>query len=248
MLVKYFHADVNNWSNKIQSNLYPYTCFLCGTAGDNKLDLCNDCLSEFKSMHSCCSRCGIALDNRYNHQKSNAIKHLVCGACLKKPPSFDQVKTLYHYEGAPRFLIQSLKYQNKHSCARTMGTLMAAQLNTQAAKPDAFIPIPLHIKRLRQRGFNQATEIANYLQHSIGYRSQNKILKRVINTAQQMNLKAPQRKKNMRGAFSCQPAKHLPYVILIDDVVTTGSTANEAAKALKKAGVKRVDVWAFARA
>lgn len=248
MLVKYFHTDMNNWSNKIQSKLYPYTCFLCGETGDNSLDLCNECLSQFKSIHSSCTQCGIALNNSYGPHKPNTSKNSICGACLKKPPSFDQVKTLYHYEGAARFLIQSLKYQNKHSCARTMGTLMAKHLSSQTIKPDAIIPIPLHRKRLLQRGFNQAAEIANYLQHSKNHRLQNKILKRVINTAQQMSLKAPQRKKNMQGAFSCQPVSKLPYIILIDDVITTGSTANEAAKTLKKAGVKRVDVWAFARA
>jgi ComF family protein len=248
MFVKFLHMDMNNWSNKIQNKLYPYTCFLCGGAGDNNLDLCSCCLSNFKPIQFSCSRCGIPLNNISNTDAYNTKHHLICGACLKKPPNFDAIKTMFHYEGPARFLIQSLKYQAKHSCARTIGLLMSERLKLEPVTPNAIIPIPLHTKRLRQRGFNQAAEIAKYLQTSVNLQQHHKLLKRVINTAQQMSLKAPQRKKNMQGAFSSHPAKQLPYVILVDDVVTTGSTANEAAKTLKKAGAKRVDIWAFARA
>ncbi len=129
-----------------------------------------------------------------------------------------------------------------------MGHLMAKQFKQHHLMPDAIIAVPLHPKRLRQRGFNQAEEIARYIHQAINIPLVNQQLKRIINTVNQTSLSAAERQKNIRGAFLFSPQSKANFIAIIDDVVTTGSTANEIAKVLKKAGVKRVEIWAFARA
>ena len=228
---------MNNWLNKVQPYIYPYTCFLCGEAGQNGLDLCAQCQSDFATINHCCTQCGIPL-------ASNKI----CGACLKTPPHFDKVNCLYQYQNDSGFLIQKLKFQHKFTCAKTIGLLMARHFKELAIHPDVLIPIPLHKKRVRQRGFNQSFEIAKSLQTELDIRLDNSSLKRIRDTSQQASLNAVQRRKNIKGAFQFTPPKNIDFAVLLDDVVTTGSTVNEAAKILKQAGIKRVEVWAFARA
>jgi ComF family protein len=155
---------------------------------------------------------------------------------------------LYQYEGIAPFFIQSLKFKSKHSCARTMGKLMAQKIRTLNKKPDALIAVPLHPKRLRERGFNQSEEIADYLHEELGIPIAHQSLKRIVHTSSQASLKAMERRKNLKNAFSYEGDSSIKSVAIIDDVVTTGSTANEIAKTLKKQGVERVEIWAFARA
>jgi len=229
---------MNNWSNIIQSKLYPSTCFICDQPGYNELDLCQQCLQDLNSATRSCIICDIALTTESS----------ICGRCLKKPPSFDSITSLYQYEGIAQFLIQSLKFQAKHSCARTMGLLMAQHIKALNKQADALMPVPLHAKRLNERGFNQSELIAQYIQKAIGVPLIQHSLKRVVNTTSQATLKANERRKNLKNAFSYSSTQNIQSVAIIDDVVTTGSTANEIAKTLKKQGVQRVEIWAFARA
>ncbi len=129
-----------------------------------------------------------------------------------------------------------------------MGTLMAQHISTLKTKPDALIAVPLHSSRLKERGFNQSDEIALYLKKQLDIPLLNQHLKRVIDTVSQASLKAPERRKNLNNAFQYQHTDGTDFIAIIDDVVTTGSTANEIAKTLKKTGVKRVEIWTFARA
>ncbi|ORU89436.1 MAG: phosphoribosyltransferase [Cycloclasticus sp. symbiont of Poecilosclerida sp. M] len=230
---------MNNWLNFIQLIFYPYTCFSCNAAGHNRLDLCGACLGDFIENKNSCDSCDAPLPKNING---------TCGKCLKNPPHFDKAVGLYAYQGLPRFLIQSLKFNAKYSCARTIGLLIAARMKNQALMPSALIAVPLHPIRHRERGFNQSEKIAHYLQRELNIPLLHNACKRTINTTSQTHLKAHERKKNLNKAFSFTLDKPLDFVAVIDDVVTTGSTANEIAKTLKKAGVKRVEIWAFARA
>lgn len=229
---------MDNWSNIIQSSLYPSTCFICDQQGYNELDLCLHCLQDLRSATLCCIICDIELTS----------KSSICGRCLKTTPSFDRITSLYQYEGIAQFLIQSLKFQAKHNCARTMGKLMAQHIKTLDRTPDALMAVPLHSQRLKERGFNQSELIAQHIHEEIGTPLIHHYLKRVVNTTSQTTLKASERRKNLRNAFSYNPIKNIKSVAIIDDVVTTGSTANEIAKTLKKQGVHHVEIWAFARA
>jgi ComF family protein len=115
--------------------------------------------------------------------------------------------------------------------------------------PQALIPVPLHAGRLRERGYNQALELAKPLARAFGIELRNDVLARTRATSAQSNLDADARHRNLRGAFAVAPNTTLPaHVALFDDVMTTGTTLRECARTLVSAGVERVDVWAVARA
>jgi ComF family protein len=237
-LSKLIYKKLSNCLEFVQNGLYPSTCFICDKLGQSSLDLCHACQQELFSDEHACITCGIQL----------ATDNSICGRCLKTTPHFDTVRTLYRYEGISQFLIQSLKFQKKHSAAKIMGTLMAAEFKHLEAKPDALIAVPLHTQRLKERGFNQSEQIAQHIHKALDIPLLPHALKRNINTASQASLSADERRKNIKGAFDYQIQTKFQRVAIIDDVVTTGSTANEIAKTLKKSGIKQVDIWAFARA
>ena len=238
-IVKFFQRNMNKWPNKIQNQLYPLTCFMCNQAGHDNLDLCKPCLDDLIIQGNCCDCCGVEL---------TLTGVSLCGKCIKKRPSFDKISTLYQYHDSTQHLIHSLKYNAKYSCARTLGKLMARHFREHKHQPDALIPVPLHKKRLYQRQFNQAEMIAQHIHRDLNITLLNKVCIRHKETQSQSLLNADDRQANLRHAFNCKIIKNIDSVAIIDDVVTTGSTVNELAKTLKKAGVKRVDVWAFARA
>jgi ComF family protein len=237
-LSKLIYKKLNNCLKVAQSRLYPYTCFICDKPGHNGLDLCNACLQNLHSNQHSCLTCDIEL----------ASNNVTCGRCLKTTPYFDKITSLYRYEGIAQFLIQSLKFQAKHSAARIMGTLMAAEFKFLETKPDALIAVPLHAKRLKERGFNQSEQIAQHIHQTLGIPLLSHALKRTVNTASQSSLNTHQRRKNIKGAFDYRVQANIQRVAIIDDVATTGSTVNEIAKTLKKSGVERIEVWVFARA
>lgn len=230
---------MNNWLNKIQQIFYPYTCFICNKAGENELDLCGQCHKDLKKMGPVCQICGIAMQSK---------QLFTCGRCLAKKPHFDSITTLYEYDETSKQLIQALKFNSKYNCARTMGKLMSEHFQLNDTLPDAILAVPLHKKRRRERGFNQAQLIAQHIHQQLDIPLFNNACTRTINTASQTTLKAKERRKNLRNAFSYNSLQIINSIAVIDDVVTTGSTANEIARTLKKAGVKHVEIWRFARA
>ena len=125
---------------------------------------------------------------------------------------------------------------------------MADKLATLDPKPKLLISIPLHIHRYRQRRFNQATEIARPISRQLGIPLNLNACVRVRNTTPQFDLPAKQRKKNLRKAFEMKNAISADHVAIIDDVVTTGTTVNEVAKLMRQSGVRKIDIWSFARA
>jgi len=230
---------MNNWLNIIQSIFYPYTCFICNQAGENELDLCEKCHNNLNPLGQSCKICGIAMHTEQPH---------TCGRCLRKTPYYDNVTTLYKYDEISKQLIQALKFNSKYSCARTMGRLMSDHFHHHDTLPDAILAVPLHKKRRRERGFNQAQLIAQHIHQQLDIPLLNNACTRTVNTASQTTLKAKERRKNLNNAFSYNNPHTLNSVAVIDDVVTTGSTANEIARTLKRSGVKYVEIWAFARA
>ena len=114
-------------------------------------------------------------------------------------------------------------------------------------RPQALLPVPLHPNRWRERGYNQALELARPIAQRLGIRLLPNALQRLRDTPQQAQLALPQRQRNIRAAFAVPQALALQHIAIIDDVMTTGSTANEIARVLRAAGVKRVQVWVCAR-
>jgi len=145
-------------------------------------------------------------------------------------------------------LIGSLKFGANYKNARLLGMLLADHLKQTAERPDLIIPVPLHKARYRERGFNQAIEIARTVAKEMQIPLDLDSCRRHRDTPHQTQLPAKKRQKNLKNAFSIIKPIHARHIAILDDVMTTGSTAHELAYVLKKAGASRVDVWVCARA
>lgn len=222
--------------------LFPPTCVLCGGCGSGRLDLCRGCRDDLPELSAGCRRCGAPLPARPPAEKR------LCGACLRKPPWFDHVHCPLRYDSPVDWLIHRLKFNARLSHVRVLGALLADSVEQRsAAPPGLLVPVPLHPRRRRERGFNQALELARPVARRLGVPLAADLCERRHNTPHQFSLPAGRRRANVRNAFVLRrppPAKH---VALIDDVVTTGATVNELARLLKRGGAERVEVWAVAR-
>ena len=230
---------MNNWPVIILDWLYPPTCLLCGDPGHDRLDLCRPCAESLPYIEAACPRCALPLA---------AETPQLCGACQNTPPAFDAAHALFHYEEPARYLIRSLKFGARYPSGRLLGTLLAERLRDRAERPQALIPVPLHPGRYRERGFNQALEIARTVSRRLGIPLDLDACRRIRATPAQAQLSARERRKNLRRAFVARPNLAYRHVAILDDVVTTGTTVNELAKTLRRAGVERIEIWACARA
>jgi ComF family protein len=221
----------------ILATLFPDTCVLCGAPGWQGLDLCARCHADLPHNDHPCPRCALPLP---------AAAQSLCGMCQKHPPAFDHACIPLRYEGATAHLVTGLKFHGQMNHARLMGELLYQAVRHQDL-PDCLIAVPLHIRRQRQRGFNQALEIARTCARRLALPLDCTSLARTTATRAQTRLTARERQKNPRGAFRIVRNIQAKHIALIDDVVTTGSTVNEIAKLLKSAGIRRVDIWAVAR-
>lgn len=231
---------VYNCINIVRSVFFPFICSLCGNTSELKTDLCHDCLADLTTHHPVCQHCGRAITTQH---------HSHCGKCMKHPPSYDRTHAAFEYSSPLNSVITELKFHGKIQLARVLADAWLLNMkNRNVEIPEALLPVPLHKKRLRQRGYNQALELARPVASHFGIPLLTNMVARVRATTAQTQLTAKQRKKNMRGAF--EHTSPIPYrhIAMFDDVVTTGSTVQELASVLKKAGVERVDVWCIARA
>lgn len=232
---------VNNWLDIIQDCLLPPTCLLCGNAGEDNRDLCQICLQNLPRNRHCCYQCGEIF-------AAATAAPMLCGRCISLRPAFDETYAPFIHQGAIRQLVTSLKFGADYKNARLLGQLLAGHLQETAGKPEVIMPVPLHKSRYRQRGFNQSIEIARTVGRELKIPLDFYSCQRLHDTPKQSNLSAKQRRKNIKNAFAVVKPMAFLHVAILDDVMTTGSTAHELAKALKKAGVEKVDVWVCARA
>jgi ComF family protein len=173
----------------------------------------------------------------------------VCGGCLQAPPAYDEAVAVFDYIEPAGAMIQRLKFGGNLAYARTLGKIMANELIRRGVRrPRLLIPVPLHPARLIARGFNQAVELARPLVDRLGLAMERSCCVRTRATAEQTRLDAAARRRNVRNAFRVIRAMEGMDVAVIDDVMTTGSTLEAVAQALKRAGARRVAVWACARA
>ena len=209
---------------------------MCQTSHRGAYPVCLACFDELPRLNAACRTCAAPLADQTRIQ---------CGPCGVNPPAIDRVLTRYRYEHRLRYMMHQFKYQEGLYLTAFMAQLM------QHARPihyntQCLIPVPMHPKKLQQRGFNQAMLLAKALGRQLNIEVNPNDCQKVINSARQAGLKARERAKNLRHAFRARPI-NLQHVTLIDDLITTGSTANELAKTLKHAGVKRVDLWCCAK-
>lgn len=229
---KFWHAT--------QFALLPPYCLLCGQRGDDSRDLCAGCASDLPRNPTCCPRCALPLQTPAP----------ICGECLDREPPFASAWIPFVYAHPLDLLMTRFKFGRQLAAGRVLSQFWIDRFDVDRPDlPAALIPVPLHPSRLRERGYNQALELARPLSRAFGVPSLCNLLKRDRATAAQSNLDASQRRKNLRKAFVVLDDTSLPaHVALIDDVMTTGATARECARVLRRAGVERVDVWALARA
>jgi ComF family protein len=231
------NLSVNDCVKKLQHWLYPPACVLCGSAVKEG-DLCSGCAVELPYNAAACTRCALPL----------ASAAELCGQCLQDPPGYDGAMSLFRYAYPADHLILRLKFQAQLHLARALGELLAQHLKREVqTMPEIIIPVPLHRTRLRERGFNQALEIARPIARSLSIPVDYKSCERVRKTSAQSLLPAAERRKNIKGAFRVTRPMAARHVAILDDVMTTGHTVQELAATLRKAGVERIDVWVLAR-
>lgn len=171
-----------------------------------------------------------------------------CGDCLRRSPALTHTRAVFIYGFPLDRLIPRFKFHRDLAAGRLMAELMASALES-TSRPDAIVPVPLHARRMRERGYDQALELARPLAAALGLPLRSDLLQRVRATAPQSELDAGQRQRNLAKAFAARnEATPLRHVALVDDVMTTGATVEAAARALRGAGVQRVDAWVCARA
>jgi ComF family protein len=226
--------------NHLINGLLPAQCLVCHKPSDLKHRcLCTDCETYLPENLHACSHCGLAYQGG---------DFGICGACLKKPPVFDASWSAWRYDPPIDILIKGIKYHRQLAAAELLGQLMASRLvDSGQPLPEALLPIPLHRSRLWRRGFNQAIELFRPVSRQLDIPMIIHDVIRVRATPSQVGMDVRQRKRNLRGAFKIK-AQLPAHVAIVDDVVTTGATVSELTRALKRAGVKRVQVWSAARA
>lgn len=218
--------------------LLPWRCLLCGDTGVPGLDLCGPCAGELPRNATCCARCALPLPG----------PAALCGACQRRPPPWDSAWAPFRYGWPLDRLEARYKFGRELAAGRTLAALWQ-RATPPADLPALIVPVPLHRTRLRQRGYNQALELARPLGRALGVPVRHDVLLRQRATVAQTELDAPARRRNVRGAFALREGVRLPaHVTLLDDVMTTGATLAECARLLRRAGVARVQVWALARA
>ncbi len=212
----------------------PGQCSLCRAWGRGAL--CSACRREAGATRPRCARCAIALP----------AGTTLCGACIVAPPPFERTVAALDYAEPWDALIQRFKFREQPELAPLLAGLLRHAVRDEPV-PELLLPAPLSEARLRERGFNQAWEIARRL----GPRAEAGLLLRVRDTPHQLALPPDRRAANVRGAFAGEPLRRAAIdgrrIALVDDVLTTGATAAEMARTLLQAGALSVHLWVLAR-
>jgi len=210
------------------------------------MDLCVGCLTDLPYQKQACQRCALPLHGVHDDEESGAG---LCGNCLNDSPAYDRVLSVFTYASPVDHLIQDLKFHHKLHIARLLGDIMASNLALRVqTRPDLIIPVPLHSARLRERGYNQALELARPIARKLNLPIDYRSCERSRATPAQSDLPAKERPHNVEGVFNITGNFKGRHVAIIDDVMTTGSTVEELAAALRKADARSIDVWVCARA
>ena len=218
----------------------PPRCGGCGTIVDDVDSFCSACWSKLEFLGpGGCMRCGLPLQ---------ATDSETCGACLAKPPRLDRIRAAVSYDDISRSIAIRLKYGRKIALARTMARYMQPLLGDLPPQT-ILVPVPLHRWRLWQRGFNQSAIVAKELSRRTDAPAMLDGLLRTRATPPLKGMSMSQRRRTVAGAFRARDAAELRgrTVVLVDDVLTTGSTADACARALKRAGAERVELISWAR-
>ena len=229
----------------------PVQCPICALETCSPSAICEICERQLPWLESACECCGLPTAARL-------LQIGRCGRCVVEPPAFDSCHALFHYRTPVDQLIAQFKFQRRLEVGAALAKLLLSRfqqhLDSQQSgeSTELLIPVPLHRKRMNQRGFNQAWELVKYVSAASGIRASNRLIERTRFTTPQTELSsADERRRNLRSAFAVTDlefANSVTRVTIIDDVVTTAATVSAMASCLRRHGIRRVDVWCLARA
>jgi len=228
----------------IADTIVPPACLLCRQRLGSYDALCAGCWSQVNFIRPpLCSRLGIPMP-------FDPGGMIVSGAALKDPPIYDRARAVARFDSVMRHLIHSFKYGGRHDARRLFGRWLQEAGAELLHDADIIIPVPLHRWRLIHRRFNQAAMLALEVSRACGIPCALNMLERSRATRSQVGLTQPERRRNLSGAFQVsargREGERGRNVVLMDDVITTGSTVSACARVLKRAGAARVDVLALA--
>ncbi|QLG95811.1 ComF family protein [Pseudomonas yamanorum] len=220
------------------------TCLVCDEHTETAHSICNVCEIELPWLMDQCKVCALPLP----------IEGLICGQCQQQPPAFKQVVAPWTYSFPIDSLISRFKHQAKwplgHLLAHLLGQFLQDRYeNAELTRPDSLLPVPMARKRLQERGYNQASMLARWLGKNLEIPVEEHLLLRPHETVAQQDLDAKARKRNLLRAFALNHGDQVEgrHLALVDDVLTTGATADSLAHLLLKAGARQVDVYCLAR-
>lgn len=242
-----------NLVTRLINMIYPPRCPICGGFlhkgpqgnQDFPASFCTTCLAGFRNISPpLCTVCGRPFAGELDEN------HL-CEDCLRKRPLYKAAGAPYVYDGPLMTAIHLFKYGGKSYLADSLGPLLLKFAKNWLPKTDGFltVPVPLHKKRLRERGFNQSLLLAKHVSTTLHMQLDFLSLRRVRYTLPQTGLGKEERRKNVKGAFMLENPEVFKKkgVVLVDDVATTGNTLNECSRVLKKAGCKDIFCLVLAR-
>lgn len=226
--------------------IYPPLCILCREPVTDPDSLCPECWRELHFIDGpVCAACGLPFE-------IDTGEDTLCAACIAHPPSFDKARAILRYDDASKKPILALKHADRLDLVPAFGRWLERSGRPLLAASDLVVPVPLHRMRLWKRRYNQSAELARGIARLTGIPSEPLVLQRKRATPSQGTMPSAQaRRRNVRGAFAvpgeCRATLQGKRVLLVDDVLTTGATANACARALKRAGAVSVFVLALAR-
>lgn len=242
------HFTIKRLFRKTLDAILPADCTSCGKSlwGDPIPFFCDRCWASIRPIHGPrCSRCSLPFPSSVSLLHSPSHQ---CGTCRTRPPAFSQAWTLYPYQPPLKEAIGLFKYRGKTSLARPLADLMVKALGPMPSI-DLILPVPLHATRLQEREYNQSLLLADRVSRHLAIPLSHTCLTRIRPTTPQTSLRRRDRLKNLRRSFAITHPQTITgkNLLLVDDVLTTGTTANECAKALRKAGAGHVYIVTLAR-
>jgi len=230
--------------SKVLNFVFPEFCKLCNKPlADKRSIVCRECLEKLPIIKLHCEKCGTPLDEKIMevlpHQRVS-----YCSYCMEHNFYFDMVIPAFFYKEPVSQWITEVKFGCNYTLSYRLGKLLKIVLKNIIPEVDVVIPLPLSSKRLQKRGFNQSLMLAWGF---TGKKPSQRFLKRIKDTRAQTELSQKERWENVKNAFLASAEVKNKVVLLVDDVMTTGATVNEAAKALKQAGARKVYVMVLAR-
>jgi ComF family protein len=218
--------------------IFKQNCLLCTGLQANTHAVCSACLNGLSwQPNTACPQCGLASIG------------ITCGSCLNNPPDFDVTHAVFLYQFPIDAMMQRYKYGNHLNIGNSFGQFLREKIDTEnhLSNIDLVIPMPMHPQRLKERGFNQAHEIAKVLTKNNKEKLDFKSVQRIKLTPPQASLPLKERVKNIKGAFKTNANFAAKRIAIVDDVMTSGASLNELAKTLKIAGASHVECWVIAR-